>query len=216
MITPARSRPITVPWAIMLTRESGLVIVGQQVQTASEKSRLILRLGRARQCHYVFGTWDSGHTPQPVDDNSPQLSGLRNLAVRSPYTLRLRKRASYSSNSFSSYRPYANAVKLPPDIPVITLTSSSRRILRPEVVTISIRRSASRTPYENAAARVPPPEKARMTRSCWSPRCRSSFSNWCPLLGSYCALDGLTCAAQPPRNKSETQRRLTGRRAKRS
>ena len=69
----------------------------------------------------------SSERPQPVDDNSPQVSGLRNLAVSSPCTLRLRKRASYSSNSFSPYRPYANAVKLPPDIPVITSTSSSRR-----------------------------------------------------------------------------------------
>ena len=30
--------------------------------------------------------------------------------------------------------------------------------------TTSVCRSVSRTPYENAAARVPPPENARMTR----------------------------------------------------
>ena len=41
---------------------------------------------------------------------------------------------------------------------------SSRRTLLPFGPTISVRRRNSSTPYENAAARVPPPEKARTTR----------------------------------------------------
>ena len=55
-------------------------------------------------------------------------------------------------------------MKLPPDTPVIILTASSRRTLLPLGPMTSVRLRNSRTPYENAAARVPPPEKARTTR----------------------------------------------------
>ena len=44
------------------------MIVGQHVQTGGEKSRLILRLGRARQRYYVDGTRDSGHTSKVFDE----------------------------------------------------------------------------------------------------------------------------------------------------
>jgi len=92
-------------------------------------------------------------------------------------TFRLRKRCSKSSKSFSPYSPYASAVKLPPEMPVIRSTSSSKRTVRPVGVATSIRRNVSRTPYASAAARVPPPEKARMTRLSEAPRFCSIFSN---------------------------------------
>ena len=59
-------------------------------------------------------------------------------------------------------------MKLPPEIPVITSTVSSARTCRPLLVVTSMSRSVSSTPYENAAARVPPPEKARTTSVAWS------------------------------------------------
>ena len=45
----------------------------------------------------------------------------------------------------------------------MTSTSSSSRTFLPEALTISVRRSSSSTPYEKAAARVPPPENASTT-----------------------------------------------------
>jgi hypothetical protein len=58
-------------------------------------------------------------------------------------------------------------VKLPPETPVMMSTSSiSRRGFPPTV--ISVRRSSSSTPYENAAARVPPPENESTNSVCWS------------------------------------------------
>ncbi len=101
--------------------------------------------------------------PQLADHSAPQLEGLRNRVVNSPCTLRFRKRFSYSSKSLSPYRPYASAVKLPPDTPVITSIVSSSR-MRPRGLSTSVLRSTSSTPYANAAARVPPPENVRMTR----------------------------------------------------
>ena len=43
--------------------------------------------------------------------------------------------------------------------------------LRPSGALTSVRRRNSSTPYENAAARVPPPEKARTTRFSWLLKC---------------------------------------------
>src|SRR5262245_1574757 len=85
----------------------------------------------------------------------------------------------------------------------MTSTSSSMRIFRPVVVGTSTRRSASRTPNENAAARVPPPENARTTRSCWSPRLCSSLSNCNAVLSWKRPSGGLTGrVAKPPHNTS--------------
>ena len=58
-------------------------------------------------------------------------------------------------------------MKLPPDTPVIVSTSSIMRRGLPATV-ISVRRSSSSTPYENAAARVPPPENESTNSVCRS------------------------------------------------
>ena len=60
---------------------------------------------------------------------------------------------------FVAVQAKASAVKLPPDTPATRPTSSSMRILLPLGETASMRRRASSTPYENAAARVPRPKR---------------------------------------------------------
>src|SRR4030095_13781826 len=143
----------------------------------------------------------------PVDNRAPQYLGFRARAINSPSTLRLRKLRSNSSNAFSPYSPYASAVKLPPEIPVTRSTSSSRRTLRPEAFTTSMRRNASSTPYAKAAARVPPPEKARMTKFSELPRRASISSNGYGAVASYRVRRGLMArVAQPAGNATDMTR----------
>jgi len=71
-------------------------------------------------------------------------------------------------------------VKLPPETPVIMSTASIRRKRLPFDPIASVRRSICRTPYENAAARVPPPENARITRFSGSFIARTRVWYWYP------------------------------------
>ena len=111
-------------------------------------------------------------------------------------------------------------MKLPPDTPAIMSTSSMAGCVSPRTV-MGVRRNSSNTPYDSAAARVPPPEKARSTSAPGSFRelmdRSTSRSTRYPLLRSTRVIGGLTTgmAVHPARpNAANPNSNLHAREAK--
>ena len=84
--------------------------------------------------------------PQPFDHSALQFSGLDEARKQVALHVALQEPLLVVVEQLFAVETVASAVKLPPDTPVMTSTSSSSRTRFPLPVTSSVRRSSSSTP----------------------------------------------------------------------